>query len=310
MRDDRPEEKPPDFEGAVESRELKWFDGKSLVRQEGRRLFVLRPLFPAKLWEARCSPADRCAGLSTACYHQCSKAAPALTGRRRDRVRPILRTKRGHRRLFAPSALRRRARKASLRPAENVRWMARDPEWALIHKCPKNVLERGWSRRHRFRLRRTSNPRRSQLLRRRWIRRGSREIPRIAGFSDQQIVAFIGHQEFGGIGIAEDDRAGRTQASDQRRIVLRHVVLAEQRARRARQSCYVDVALDRDRHAVERAERVVRALSRSPPFALAPWHLARRGAQMRATSGRAWKFVRASPRQVPWLKSHAYELPP
>ena len=34
-----------------------------------------------------------------------------------------------------------------------------------------------------------------------------RQIPRIARFSSEQVVSFVGHQKFGSVGIADEDSA-------------------------------------------------------------------------------------------------------
>src|SRR5215469_9444960 len=57
-----------------------------------------------------------------------------------------------------------------------------------------------------------------------------RRIPRIGSFAGEAVVGFVGHQEFGCVGIAEQDGAGFFQARDDSRVGVRDVVLAEERA--------------------------------------------------------------------------------
>lgn len=82
------------------------------------------------------------------------------------------------------------------------------------------------------------------------------QVPGIAGFSVEEIVGFIGHQEFGRVGVAKKDGAGGFEAGDERGVLLGHVVFAEKRTGWAGPTGDVDAAFDGDRDAVERAERI------------------------------------------------------
>ena len=81
---------------------------------------------------------------------------------------------------------------------------------------------------------------------------GVSEVPRIAGFSNQKIVGFVGHQEFGGIGVAEKNGASRFQPGDERGVLGGDVVFAKKRAGGAGPARDVDATLDGKRDTVKR----------------------------------------------------------
>src|ERR671924_1223487 len=84
-----------------------------------------------------------------------------------------------------------------------------------------------------------------------------REIPRVAGSSGEKIVGFVGHEEFGCVGVAEENGSGGFQARNERSIRARDVIFAEKRASGAGPAGNVDAAFERERNAVKRAERLV-----------------------------------------------------
>src|SRR5690349_24935364 len=55
------------------------------------------------------------------------------------------------------------------------------------------------------------------------------EFPRVAGFSGEKIVSFVGHQEFGRVGVSEENRSSGSQARDERGVGARNVVFTERR---------------------------------------------------------------------------------
>jgi len=65
-------------------------------------------------------------------------------------------------------------------------------------------------------------------------------IPRVRGFAGEAVVGFIGHQEFGRIGIAEEDAASVFEAGDEGRVGCGDVILSKKRARGARPAGYVE----------------------------------------------------------------------
>ena len=74
--------------------------------------------------------------------------------------------------------------------------------------------------------------------------------------------------EFGGVGLADDDRVRRFQALDRDIILFGDMVLVESRAEGGADAARQDQVLHRDRDAGERAERARRA--RGAPRALSP----------------------------------------
>jgi len=85
--------------------------------------------------------------------------------------------------------------------------------------------------------------------------RGESEIPGIAGFSIKEIVRLVGHQEFGSVGVAEENGACGFEARDERGVLRGNVVFAEKRAAGAGPTGNVDGTFDADGNAVKRAER-------------------------------------------------------
>src|SRR5690242_9476344 len=84
-----------------------------------------------------------------------------------------------------------------------------------------------------------------------------RDIPRVAGFSGEKIVGFVGHEKFGRVGVAEKNGSGGFQARDERSVCARNVVFTEKRACGAWPVGDVDAAFDGKRNAVQRAEELV-----------------------------------------------------
>lgn len=80
------------------------------------------------------------------------------------------------------------------------------------------------------------------------------EVPGIAGAAVQRIAGLIVHQEFGGVGAAENNGAGGFQAGDEDGVLLGDVVLAQSGARGAIPSGDVDAAFDGEGNAVQRTE--------------------------------------------------------
>jgi len=83
-----------------------------------------------------------------------------------------------------------------------------------------------------------------------------REIPRVAGLSSEPVVGFVGHQEFGRIGIAEKDCACGFKTRNERSVLGGNIVFAEERAGGAGPSGDVNATLERERYAVKRSERL------------------------------------------------------
>ena len=69
--------------------------------------------------------------------------------------------------------------------------------------------------------------------------------------------------QLGQVGLAEDDRAGRAQPGDDRRVAGPAPVLEREGTGGGRQPGHVDVVLDQDRDALDRAARTVLAAVRS-----------------------------------------------
>src|SRR5690349_572496 len=84
--------------------------------------------------------------------------------------------------------------------------------------------------------------------------RSAREIPGIICAPVKNVVGLIGHEEFGRVGIADEDGAGGAQASDERSVGWRDVVSTQAGTGGASPTGDVNRTLDADRNAVERAE--------------------------------------------------------
>jgi hypothetical protein len=76
-----------------------------------------------------------------------------------------------------------------------------------------------------------------------------REVPRVAGFSGEEIVRFIGHKKFGSVGVSEEDGACGFQSADEGGVLLGHIVFAEKGAGGTGPSSYINAALDGKGHA-------------------------------------------------------------
>ena len=83
-----------------------------------------------------------------------------------------------------------------------------------------------------------------------------RRVPGIARGREQRVVAERAVAELGGVGLADDHRAGGAQALDDDVVLLGHVVGVEARAEGRAQPGGADQVLDRHRHAGERADRL------------------------------------------------------
>ena len=83
---------------------------------------------------------------------------------------------------------------------------------------------------------------------------GIGQVPRIAGFSLEKIVGFIGHQEFGSVRISEKDGSGGFQSSNERGVALGQILFAQKRASGSGPAGDVDAAFDGERDAVERPD--------------------------------------------------------
>ena len=79
-------------------------------------------------------------------------------------------------------------------------------------------------------------------------------IPRIARDAEERVLGERLVAEFGGVGLAEEHRAGRLQAADRERVVFRHEVLEESRSSGGRETACRQDILDRHRDAVERTD--------------------------------------------------------
>lgn len=60
--------------------------------------------------------------------------------------------------------------------------------------------------------------------------RGIGGIPGIASFAAQAVVGFVGHEEFGSVGVAEEDGTGFFEAGDQWGVGVRDIILAQEGA--------------------------------------------------------------------------------
>ncbi len=85
------------------------------------------------------------------------------------------------------------------------------------------------------------------------------EIPGIAGAAGVTIVGFVGHEKFGSVGSADDNRARRAEAVDDSCGARGNFVGAEKGARGVGPTSDVEAAFDRDGNAVARAEWSVAA---------------------------------------------------
>lgn len=83
------------------------------------------------------------------------------------------------------------------------------------------------------------------------------EIPWIVGAARKTIVGFIGHEEFGCIGCADDDGACGAQALDDRSGARRDFVSAEERSSGVGPAGDVEAAFDGDGNSVKRAEWLI-----------------------------------------------------
>src|SRR6266480_1395176 len=86
--------------------------------------------------------------------------------------------------------------------------------------------------------------------------RGVCQIPRVARFSSEQVVSFVSHQEFGSVGIPEEDGAGRFQPRNKRSILLGKVVPAEKGTGGAGPTGDINTTLDGEWHAMKRPEMI------------------------------------------------------
>jgi len=89
-----------------------------------------------------------------------------------------------------------------------------------------------------------------------------RGIPRIARGAEQQIIGKAVQRELRHIGLAEDDGTGLAKPLHRQFVLVGHVVGVKPAAPGGAQAGDQDVVLDRDRHAVERADRAALL----PPF--------------------------------------------
>ncbi len=67
-----------------------------------------------------------------------------------------------------------------------------------------------------------------------------RRVPWVGSFAAHAVVCFVAHQEFGRIGVAEQDCAGIFETIDKSRVGNGNVILAEERARGAGPTGYVE----------------------------------------------------------------------
>src|SRR5882762_6465500 len=81
-----------------------------------------------------------------------------------------------------------------------------------------------------------------------------RQVPRVTRFSDEQVVGFVGHQEFGSVGISEKDGACGFQSRNKRYVLFGDIIFAEKGACGAGPTGNINAALDGKRHAVEGPE--------------------------------------------------------
>src|SRR5262249_39701666 len=82
-------------------------------------------------------------------------------------------------------------------------------------------------------------------------------VPGVAGGGGEAIVGFVGHEEFGSAGVAEEDGSGDAEALDDRRGVCGSFCCAQERTGGIREACDFDTTFDGDRNAVKRTEPVV-----------------------------------------------------
>ena len=85
--------------------------------------------------------------------------------------------------------------------------------------------------------------------------RRRRLVPRIEGAAAQRVVGRPPHRKLGSIGATHDDRAGIEQVAHHRRVIRGNEAGQRGEAVRGRLSGDVDVLLDGDRDAVQRARR-------------------------------------------------------
>jgi hypothetical protein len=85
---------------------------------------------------------------------------------------------------------------------------------------------------------------------------GAAGIPRVTGAPVQRVVGFPRHQVLGNVGDAEDDRACFACTTHQRRVTLTAYAAPQWAARFPRHPRDRDRALDAERHAVQRPERL------------------------------------------------------
>ena len=85
------------------------------------------------------------------------------------------------------------------------------------------------------------------------------EIPGIAGAAGEAVVGFVGHEEFGSVGGADDNRARRAEAVDDSCGARGNFVGAEKGAGRIGPTGDVEATFDRDWDATERVEWSVAA---------------------------------------------------
>ena len=81
------------------------------------------------------------------------------------------------------------------------------------------------------------------------------EIPRVPRLAERKLLRAT-EGELGQVQLAQQDAAGRVQARDRRRVLGRHVVFEDPRARRRADAGGVELILHRVGNAVERPERL------------------------------------------------------
>src|SRR5438270_11448480 len=82
-------------------------------------------------------------------------------------------------------------------------------------------------------------------------------VPRVARFSIEEIVRFVGHQKFRRVGVAEENGARGFEARDERSVGARGIIFAKKRTRGTGPARDVDAAFDGEGNAVERPERLL-----------------------------------------------------
>ncbi len=85
---------------------------------------------------------------------------------------------------------------------------------------------------------------------------GPREVPRVRGAPEQRRLGEAFMAEFRGRRLADEDRAGALQPRHRRRISRRDIVGQRYRAKGGAHAGRVDQILDRERHAVQRSQRI------------------------------------------------------